>query len=111
MYCEGNSRSSVSTAKDEMAQPPATEAMHDAALDETHKALNDITEATADHEQDPKDHLHKAADHETAHSWIGRWLPSWEYIRSMESSYHLGNWVRDRHTNEKTWESMSIYVS
>ncbi len=29
---------------------------------------------------------------------------------SLESSYHLGNYVVDRQTGEKTWEAMSIYV-
>lgn len=90
--------------------PPAIEAMHDDALNNTHKALEHVTEATTQHHQDPKEHLHKPADHETSHWWISRFLPSEGYLRSMENSYHLGNWVRDRHTNEKTWESMSIYV-
>ena len=91
-------------------KPPQTEVMHDEGLDQTHEALNHITSATEEHAQDPKDHLHKPADHNTSSSWISRFLPSQQYIRSMEASYHLGNWVRDRHTNEKSWESMSLYV-
>jgi phosphatidylserine decarboxylase len=88
----------------------AVEAMHEGALEDTHKALDDITNAAAEHEQAPQEHLHKPADHKASTSWICRFLPSTEYVRSMENSYHLGNWVRDRHTNQKSWEAMSIYV-
>lgn len=85
--------------------------MNDESLENTAEALNHVTdEASNNLRDDPKDNLHKPADEKRTHSWLARFLPSTQYIESMEASYHLGNWVRDRRTDEKTWESMSTYV-
>lgn len=89
---------------------PARDALHEEGLEKTIQALDDVTDKTEEHEVDPKDHLHKPAHEEASHSWLSSWLPSWNYIETMEASYHLGNWVRDRGTDEKSWETMSIYV-
>ncbi|ETN39966.1 phosphatidylserine decarboxylase [Cyphellophora europaea CBS 101466] len=86
-----------------------TAQLHEEGLEQTLQALDYVTSKSAQGE-DPKNHLHKPADHNTSHSWLSSWLPSWSYIESMEASYHLGNWVRDRHTDEKAWEVMSVYV-
>jgi phosphatidylserine decarboxylase len=85
--------------------------MDPAGLDKTHDLLDDITTTTTtQHHIDPKATLHIPADHPSSSSWLSRHLPSWNYVESMEASYHLGNFIRDRATNEKTWEAMSIYV-
>lgn len=90
------------------AFPPS--ALHEEGLEKTYNALNDVTETAGAHREDPKSHLQKPADHHTSHSWLARFLPSQQYIEQMENSYHLGNWVRDRKTNAKSWEAMPIYV-
>lgn len=85
--------------------------MSEQDVERTAAALNDVTDQATDNlGADPKDNIHKPADHPASHSWLTKHLPSWQYIENMEASYHLGNWVRNRSTNEKTWESMSIYV-
>lgn len=81
------------------------------AANATADALNDVTDEASNNLHDnPKDNLHQPAHQERSTSWLTKWLPSTEYIENLEASYHLGNWVRDRQTNEKSWESMSIYV-
>lgn len=85
--------------------------MNDESLEKTAEALDNVTDDASNNlKDDPKDNLHKPADHEESHWWFTRFLPSTQYIQSMENSYHLGNWVRDRQTETKSWESMSIYV-
>lgn len=80
-------------------------------LQGTAEALDHVTDEAGNNLQDdPKDNLHKPADEHRSHSWLARFLPSTQYVQNMEASYHLGNWVRDRRTDEKTWESMSVYV-
>lgn len=86
-------------------------AMDDQGLENTAAALDHVTDDASNNlKDDPKDNIHKPADEQRTHSWLARFLPSTQYVQSMEASYHLGNWVRDRRTNEKTWESMSTYV-
>lgn len=86
------------------------DALHEDGLEKTFQALDDVTDKTNEHEADPKEHLHKPAHEPASHSWLSSWLPSWNYIETIEASYHLGNFVRDRDTDEKAWETMSIYV-
>jgi len=39
-------------------------------------ALQDVTTTTIEnHGLDPKDHLHKPADHESSHSWLKKHFP------------------------------------
>src|ERR1700753_4083278 len=68
-----------------------------------------LDHAVSNHGEDPKSTLLRPADHKTAHSWMHKFLPE-EYVESLESSWHLGNYVIDRTTGEKHWEDMSIYV-
>lgn len=88
----------------------APDFLHEEGLEKTYDALDNVTETAEAHHEDPQNHLQKPADHSSSHSWLTRFLPSQEYVKQMENSYHLGNWVRDRQTNEKSWESMPIYV-
>ncbi|KAM0710962.1 hypothetical protein Q7P35_001701 [Cladosporium inversicolor] len=54
------------------------------------------------------------APHETTtHSGITKYVRNFvfrESLEDFEDSWHLGNYVIDRHTGEKTFENMSIYV-
>jgi len=68
-----------------------------------------VNNAASNQIADPKETLHKPASHETTHAWFHRFLPE-EYVQSIESTWHMGNWVIDRVTGEKHWEDMSIYV-
>ncbi|GAA5885843.1 hypothetical protein JCM16303_000077 [Sporobolomyces ruberrimus] len=47
------------------------------------------------------------ADQAVHHGWLKRFVPG---IETLAAKYHLGNWVVDRQTREKRWESMPIYV-
>jgi phosphatidylserine decarboxylase len=83
--------------------------LDEAGLNATSAALNQLTDASLDHNVDPKSHLHRPATHEAAHSWISRVLPP-STIESLEVRFHMGNYVIDRVTLEKDFEDMSIYV-
>jgi len=73
-------------------------------------ALESVTEAAANnHHQDPKDHLHKPADHADSHAWLSKHFPQ-AYLENVEAEWHMGNYVIDRKTKEKSFEAMSIYV-
>ncbi|GAA6008359.1 hypothetical protein JCM11491_004448 [Sporobolomyces phaffii] len=65
----------------------------------THDAAGD----NAAEEQD----IHTPADTAVHHKWLKRFVPG---IETLAAKYHLGNWVVDRQTGEKRWESMPIYV-
>lgn len=78
-------------------------------LDHTAQALDNITESAGDHSKDPKDTLHAPSDHAKSHKWLKRIFPN-QALDDMEAKWHMGNYVLDRKTHEKTWEAMSIYV-
>jgi len=91
-----------------MSQDPA--ATSNEGFQASAAALDHLTElATTNHEQDPQSHIHKAADHAESHSWISKVIHP-ATIQLYENKFHLGNYVIDRQTGEKHWESMSIYV-
>lgn len=77
-------------------------------LDAAEKGLNELTDKAGQH-GDPKDHLHTPANHEKGHSWIRTVFP-YNSLDEFESQWHLGNYVIDRQTGEKSFEPMSIYV-
>ena len=84
------------------------------ALDIEHLAaaeggLEDLTERSAAHSDDPKDHIHTPGDHEQSHAWFRAVFP-YDSIQDFESQWHLGNYVIDRDTGKKSFEPMSIYV-
>lgn len=73
-------------------------------------ALDQLTNTAAqNHDQNPQNHIHQPAIHENAHKWMSKIFPA-KSLESLESSFHMGNYVIDRKTGEKTFEAMSIYV-
>ena len=79
------------------------------SLDANAKALDSLTNAAQFHSEYPQGHLHRPADHESSHTWISKILPQ-STIDEFESKFHMGNYVIDRKTGEKSFEAMSIYV-
>lgn len=82
----------------------------DVHLECTQNALKDVTsKAASGHASDPKTHLHAPADHPDSHTWLSKHFPQ-AYLENIEANWHYGNYVIDRNTGEKSFESMSIYV-
>ncbi|KAH9842281.1 phosphatidylserine decarboxylase proenzyme 3-like [Teratosphaeria destructans] len=81
----------------------------DKHLDATEKALDSVTSDAAIHHKDPKDTLHTPGNHEKAHGLFRAVFP-YDSLEQFENSWHLGNYVIDRHTGQKSFEPMSIYV-
>jgi phosphatidylserine decarboxylase len=71
--------------------------------------LTSLTTEAQDHSIPPKSHIHGQATDKASHAWLSKFLPP-STIASVENKFHLGNYVLDRYTGEKTFESMSIYV-
>ncbi|WPH00986.1 phosphatidylserine decarboxylase proenzyme 3-like protein [Acrodontium crateriforme] len=90
-----------------MAAPKPTSPEH---FDAISSSLNELTTQAGDHQVNPKDHLHRPADHEKSHSWLKSLFPSQASLESFENSWHYGNYVIDRQTGQKSFEPMSIYV-
>jgi len=82
--------------------------LSDAHFDATAAALDKINDQAATPE-DPKSTLHTPSNHEKSHKWLKRIFP-YDSLEAMESAFHMGNYVMDRKTGEKTFEPMSIYV-
>jgi phosphatidylserine decarboxylase len=82
--------------------------LSDAQFEATAAALDKITDQAASPE-DPKTTLHTPSNHEKSHKWLKRIFP-YDSLEAMESAFHMGNYVIDRKTGEKTFEPMSIYV-
>lgn len=72
-------------------------------------ALDTLTTASANHAESPLSHIHASTAHATTHSWLHKLFPP-DAVDFYESRYHMGNYVIDRQTGEKSFESMSIYV-
>lgn len=72
-------------------------------------ALQELTRRAENHNQPPTSHIHGSSTTSESHSWLSTWLPT-TTITAVENKFHLGNYVLDRETGEKTWEAMSIYV-
>lgn len=73
------------------------------------KALDSLTNAAQFHSDYPQSHLHRPAHHDSSHIWLSKILPA-SAIEDLENKFHMGNYVVDRKTGEKTFEAMSIYV-
>lgn len=86
-----------------------TEKLSDAHFEATAVALDKITDQAANHPEDPKEALHTPSNHERSHKWLKRIFP-YDSLEAMETAFHMGNYVMDRKTGEKTFEPMSIYV-
>ncbi|KUI55405.1 Phosphatidylserine decarboxylase proenzyme 3 [Cytospora mali] len=79
-------------------------------FEHTANALNEVTDkARESHVEDPKSHLHAPASSGHAHAWMKRLFP-YQDLEAAEAAFHMGNYVIDRRTGEKTFEPMSIYV-
>lgn len=52
---------------------------------------------------------HNGAGHENSHAWLRSLFP-YSSLQEFEQAWHMGNYVLDRKTGEKTFEEMSIYV-
>ena len=73
-------------------------------------ALDHLTNTAAqNHDQGPQKHIHQPAIHASVYSWLASYFPQ-SSLDSLESSFHMGNYVIDRKTGTKTFEAMSIYV-
>jgi phosphatidylserine decarboxylase len=72
-------------------------------------ALEELTRRAENHNQPPTSHIHGSSTTAESHAWLSKILPHGT-IQSVENKFHLGNYVLDRQTGEKTWEAMSIYV-
>ena len=72
-------------------------------------ALDQLTTQAENKNQDPKTSLHLPTHHELAQSWLSKVFPASE-LQYLESKLHMGNYVIDRKTGEKSFEPMSIYV-
>ncbi|KAK3719621.1 hypothetical protein LTR37_004158 [Vermiconidia calcicola] len=88
-----------------MASNKVSESKH---LDAAETVLNDVTDK-AKVESDPKDHIHIPGNNEKAHSWFRAIFP-YDSLEEFEAQWHLGNYVIDRRTGQKSFEPMSIYV-
>ena len=77
-------------------------------------ALKALTEATtSNHGIDPQQTLHAPANTDQGQSWIQRHFNIsglTSKLDSLENNFHMGNYVIDRKTGEKSFEAMSIYV-
>ncbi|KAF2155425.1 hypothetical protein K461DRAFT_266698 [Myriangium duriaei CBS 260.36] len=81
----------------------------DAHFEAVANALDTVTNEAANHQVDPQATLHKKADTDHSHGWMRSLFP-YHSLQEMENAFHLGNYVIDRKTGQKSWESMSIYV-
>lgn len=82
----------------------------DIRFEHTANALDSVTDkASESHVEDPKSHLHTPSSSGHAHSWMKRLFP-YQDLEAAEEAFHMGNYVVDRRTGEKTFEPMSIYV-
>lgn len=87
-----------------------TEQAAEARFSQLENAINVVTnKAGESHHEEPKTHLHAPATADHSHSWMQRLFP-YESLEEMEAAFHMGNYVMDRKTGEKTFEAMSFYV-
>jgi len=92
-------------------QTPAGKVLSGEHFDAAASALNDITtDAVTQPEGHTKEsRLHTPGDHEKAHAWFRSVFP-YSSLQDFENDWHLGNYVIDRQTGQKSFEAMSVYV-
>lgn len=78
---------------------------HNAHVAASEAALDTLTDAAQDHPKAPVEHIHAGAAEQTSHSWVKKCIPD-AVLNDYENRYHLGNYVIDRETGEKTFEQM-----
>ena len=84
-------------------------AAHEVHVAASATALDTLTSQAEDHPTAPHEHIHAGAGHEKSHSFILKIIPE-TVLNEYEHRYHMGNYVIDRTTGEKSFEQMSIYV-
>ncbi|EXJ60359.1 hypothetical protein A1O7_04511 [Cladophialophora yegresii CBS 114405] len=72
-------------------------------------ALDTLTSTAQDHALPPVEHIHAGAAEQHSHVWLKKYIPD-TVLDEYENRHHMGNYVIDRVTGEKTFEQMSIYV-
>lgn len=93
-----------------MASTPApTDKLPGDHLDATATALNTLTSQASQPSGHTAEGLHRAATHDHSHAWFRSVFP-YSGLQEFESQWHMGNYVIDRATGQKTFEPMSIYV-
>lgn len=93
-------------ATDAVYEPhPLTNEGYDASAG----ALEELTRRAENKNQPPTSHIHGSSITQESHNWLSKHLPHGT-IEAVENKFHLGNYVIDRITGEKTFEAMSIYV-
>ncbi|KAG0645271.1 Phosphatidylserine decarboxylase 3 alpha chain [Hyphodiscus hymeniophilus] len=104
---------SIDTAEPPSISPAATDyephPLTDAGFEASANALSTLTIDAQDHSIPPKSHIHASSTDTASHAWLSKFLPA-STLASVENKFHLGNYVLDRKTGEKTFEAMSIYV-
>ena len=89
---------------------PLLDQVNDENFNASASALDHLTNnAAQNHDQNPQNHIHQPAIHENGHRWLSKLFPE-KALENIEASWHLGNYVIDRKTGQKTFEAMSIYV-
>ena len=87
-----------------------TDKVNDDNFDASASALDHLTNTAAqNHDQNPQKHIHQPAIHENGHKFLSKLFPH-KALENLEAGFHLGNYVIDRKTGEKSFEAMSIYV-
>ena len=81
----------------------------DEGLDSSSNALEELTRRAENKNQPPHTHILGPSNTEESHSWLAKHLPR-TTVAAVENKFHLGNYVADRATGQKTFEAMSIYV-
>ncbi|KAF2489081.1 hypothetical protein BU16DRAFT_531495 [Lophium mytilinum] len=100
------------------SQPPNPTQEDSSTLDHagwsaTASALNGLTDAAANHSSPPEQHLHAPGDQPSSHAWLVKHFPTaatTATLEKLEAKFHMGNYVIDRATGQKTFEAMSVYV-
>jgi len=72
-------------------------------------ALHQLTTMAENKNQPPTSHIHGSATTSESHTWLSKHLPH-SSMTYLENKFHLGNYVIDRQTGEKSFEAMSVYV-
>lgn len=105
MYFQSSEMENVSASQTDYEPHPLTEAGYNASA----SALEELTTRAENKNQPPTSHIHGSSATTESHAWLSKWLPTGT-IESVENKFHLGNYVLDRETGDKTFEAMSIYV-
>lgn len=91
------------------ASDAANDAADDAGFNASATALTSLTTMAENHNQPPKSHIHGSSTSAESHAWLSKILPA-STFETLENRFHMGNYVIDRATREKSFEPMSIYV-